>query len=251
MSFGYCYDPYDSGWGGKAQPGLVALRNVTIQRVPPVGDLGILRDKSRCNKASAHCHGRAWDAAIGPDPTEVPIGTKLAEFFVRPEVAQMLGVQRVIWGFGTGRAKEWDSRPGQRLWSAYSGPAHDEHVHVELCWEAARRLTAQQVRDAYDRYWPDQEDEMKPEDWQRLEAFVHKEVGMLAAALLEKDNEKAQAGGSHFDTPRGESVMDVAVSARNHARKAAENTATPPAPPAPPVDAGDSDPVNPEDPDNG
>lgn len=175
MSYGYQYDPYDPGWGGKAQPGAIALRDVTMRRVPPVGSLGILRDKSRCNKRSAHCHGRAWDAAIGPTAAEIPTGTALAEFYVLPEVAQELGIQRVIWGFGSGvAAKEWDSRPGQRFWSDYSGPLHDEHVHVELCWAAARTLTEAKVEAVFDAHWG-QEDDMAavPQaDWDAVKASV-------------------------------------------------------------------------------
>lgn len=223
MAFGYQFDPYDAGWGGKAQPGAIALRDVTMQRVPPVGDLGILRDKSRCNKRSAHCHGRAWDAAIGPDPTEVPIGTALAEFYVLPDVAQTIGIQRVIWGFGSGvAAKEWDSRPGQRYWSPYSGPLHDEHVHVELCWAAARSLTAQTVRATFDRYWG-QGDDMTPEQDARLKRL---EDGMklLAVALLSKDDAAAAAAGAHFGVGRGESLMDVTATTRAYAKKAMENT---------------------------
>lgn len=187
MSYGYRYDPYDAGWGGKAQPGLVALRNVTMQRVHPVGDLGILRDKSRCSKRSAHCHGRAWDAAIGPAVEEIPIGTALANFLVMPEVAQMLGVQRVIWGFGSLAAKEWDSRPGQRYWSAYSGPAHDEHVHVELCWDAARTLSVHTVNEAYDRYWtgPGGED-MTPDQAAQLQR-IEDNQNLILTYLGSKD----------------------------------------------------------------
>lgn len=157
MSFGYCYDPYDPGWGGKPQAGALALRQVTMQRVPVVGDLGILRDQARCSKRSAHCHGRAWDAKIAA--VDIAVGDELAAFFVLPDVATALGIQRVIWGFGPTRPpKEWDSRPGQRFWSAYSGPHHDDHVHVELCWQAAKILTVQQVEAAFDSYWGAEED---------------------------------------------------------------------------------------------
>lgn len=203
MSYGYCFDPYDSGWGGKAQQGAIALRNVTMLRVPPVGDLGILRDRSRCNKPSAHCHGRAWDAAIGPDPAEIPVGNMLAEFWVMPEVAQMLGIQRVIWGFGSGKAaKEWDSRPGQRYWSAYSGPLHDEHVHAELCWEAARRLTVQQVNDAYDMYWPGGQD-MTPEQAAQLQRIEDNQK-LILTYLGSKDPDAVGAA-----VGRGDILSDV------------------------------------------
>lgn len=224
MSFGYLYDPYDPGWGGKAQPGAIALRDVTMLRVPPVGNLGILRDKARCNKASAHCHGRAWDAAIGPAAVEIPVGNMLANFWVMPEVAQMLGIQRVIWGFGSGKAaKEWDSRPGQRYWSSYAGPPHDEHVHVELAWEAARRLTAQQVHAAYDMYWPGGDDMFEQTDRIRLER-VEAALRDLITALGDKNPATAKAAWDRLGDARGDSLMNVAEDARNNAKKAAENT---------------------------
>lgn len=162
MSFNYCYDPTEPGWGGKVQTGTDALRDVMLAKVPELTDLGIIRDKSRCNqKSSTHCYGRAWD----PGTPNKAINIKLGQFFV--DAALDLGIQRVI-GYGkrsdgTVGYREWDSRPGQRFWSRYTGPEHLSHVHVEHCWEAARRLTAQQVHDAYDRYWPDQEDDVTPE----------------------------------------------------------------------------------------
>lgn len=229
MSYGFCYDPYDPGWGGKVQPGTAALRLVTMQRVPQVFDLGILRDKSRCSKRSAHCHGRAWDAGIRP--TDVEIGDELAAFFVLPEVAKALGVQRVIWGFGPSRPpKEWDSRDGQRYWSAYSGPHHDDHVHVEQCWEAAKRVTVQQVSDVFDAYWMGGGDDMTPEDWTKLRDIVHEEVRYLAEALLAKPDTKAQQGGAHFGVQRDESMMNVDTKTRSYAKAAKLNTDPPPEP---------------------
>lgn len=242
--YGYCYSSTGSRCSGRAQPGTIALRAAIRALFPIFGDLGIYncRPSSGGGGLSTHGEGRGWDckcnALSGP---QLAAGNKLANLLVT--LAQELGIQRIIWN-----RRQWDSR--SRIWRPYHGQSpHIDHLHIELCWAAARDnpLTEEYVQQLIGG----EVEDMKPEDWQRLEAFVHKEVGMLAAALLEKDNEKAQAGGSHFDTPRGESVMDVAVSARNHARKAAENTATPPAPPAPPIDAGDPDPVTPEDPDVG
>lgn len=171
MSFGYQYDPA-KGCSGKAQPGTRVLRDTMDLLVPDLGDYGIYNCRStRTGKSySLHAEGRAWDCAIPSGKWD--LGDLTAQFFV--DAAQDLGVQRVIWGRGPGKPpKEWDSREGQRFWSAYSGPPHDDHNHVELCWAAARSLTPTIVRAAFAKYWKG--DELSAEDKALLEK-LKKEV---------------------------------------------------------------------------
>lgn len=231
------YDEPNGSYTSSIPPGTRAWR-AYVDKKFSIERSEVVRDRSRCNaQGSEHCECGAVDhfpdRHASVDPKQ---GRAIFDWAVK--VSNAAGVQSIIYdrrviGFGN---------PTERRY----GGAHDhkDHVHVGLNRWARANLT-QEFLATID---PDEEDdEMKPADWQRLEAFVHKEVGMLAAALLDKDNEKAQAGGSHFDTPRGESLMDVSVAARNHARKAAENTATPPAPPAAPIDAEDPSPESPDD----
>ena len=155
MSYGYQYNGYDRGWGGKAQPGAVALMQELQPRFEDCFNLGILRDRSRCRTSrSAHCFGRGLDFGFRGQRSH-PEGTRLALFLVAE--APALGIQRVIWQFNVGHQfegpREWDSRPGQRFWSHYSGSDHSDHVHAELCWEAARTLTRSMVREAYERHF--------------------------------------------------------------------------------------------------
>lgn len=155
--YGWCYDPYDRGWGGRVQPGAKILQDFILEKFPTAMSFGILRDRNRCGKSSAHCYGRAGDVGNYENGRQVnnhPDGQLLAEWLTDPDVAQAIGIQRVIWG-GKPREHdwEWDSRAGQRYRSQYHGPSHDDHVHWELCWAAAKNLTREQVEAAYDRYF--------------------------------------------------------------------------------------------------
>lgn len=132
MNYGRCYDPYDPGYGGKAQPGMVAL-SVVCMDLFGVGTLGIVRDRSRCRKASTHCYGRGWDAKTSAySKVGLERGDKLCAALIAH--AEELGVQRLIWN-----RREWNIR--LRKWVAYHGASnHTDHVHVELCWKAARDI---------------------------------------------------------------------------------------------------------------
>lgn len=184
MTFGYCYDAPER-CSGMAQPGTRVLRDTIDELLPWVGDYGIYNCRpTRTGKTlSLHGEGRAWDAAIPVEAQED--GTRLAAFFVA--AATDLGIQRVIWGFGFGKApKEWDSRPGERYWEGYSGPAHDDHIHVELCWAAARNLTDDQVRTAFARYWEGEEAEVPtPEQWQAFVEADQKWKGEMDKKMLD------------------------------------------------------------------
>lgn len=154
-NYGYQYDPAGTKCSGKCQPGTTILSQTMQRLVPELGSLGCYncRPTRGGGSLSLHGEGRAWDCAASG-----ALLIKAGQFFV--DAAEMLGVQRVICGFGSGKApKEWDSRPGQRFWSDYGGPAHDDHDHVELCWDAALHLTVQQVEDAFERYWPGAEED--------------------------------------------------------------------------------------------
>lgn len=143
--------------------------------VRDLGDLGIYncRPTRTGSTLSLHGEGRAWDCAI-PSGL-VALGDKTAQFFV--DAAQELGVQRVIWGFGPNKSpKEWDSREGQRYWSNYSGPAHDDHIHVEVCWKSALELTEKQVRDAFMKHWSGAEEDELTEDEKKKLEFVYQAV---------------------------------------------------------------------------
>lgn len=172
MSYGYCYNGYDPGWGGKVQPGARILQDFILEMFPHAISLGILRDQDRCGKRSAHCYGRAGDVGFYEDGKQVdnhPEGELLADWLTDPEVAQMLGIQRVIWGGEPGEHDwEWDSRQGQRYESQYHGPSHDDHVHWELCWAAANTLTREEVEAAYDAYFGEEDDMPSLEEIERV-----------------------------------------------------------------------------------
>lgn len=164
--YGFCYDPYNPGWGGREQPGARVLMDFILEKFRTAISFGILRDRDRCGKSSTHCYGRGGDVGNRENGKQVnnhPDGSLLAEWLIAE--AGALGIQRVIWGGEPGEHDwEWDSRPGQRHKSLYHGPSHDDHVHWELCWSAARELTREQVQEAYDRYFGDKEDDVSAED---------------------------------------------------------------------------------------
>jgi hypothetical protein len=130
--------------------------------IPELGDKGTYncRPSRTSSNLSRHAGGTAWDPATekvvnGRVVPDLVLNDRVARFFVI--AAPDLGVQRVIANGlradGTKGPREWDSRPGEREFERYSGPLHDDHVHVELCNKAARELTRAQVRIALKRYW--------------------------------------------------------------------------------------------------
>lgn len=167
--YGWCYNSA-TRCTGRAQPGVVALQAAIKELYPKTGSYGIYncRPSRTGGSYSLHAEGRAWDCAIPLG--ETPLGNHLALLLVKH--ATKLGVQRVIWGFGYGTAaKEWDSRVGERYWEPYSGPAHDDHLHIELCWAASAGeavLTKSYVIKVLSGQG--EEDELTPEEKKRLEA---------------------------------------------------------------------------------
>jgi hypothetical protein len=148
MNYGYCYDSAQK-CTGKAQPGTRILRDTMDELVPELGDMGIYncRNTRGGSTLSLHGEGRAWDCAVSAR-TNLALGNKTAQFFV--DACQMLGIQRVIWN-----RRQWDSRA--KAWRKYSGQSpHTDHIHVELCWTAARGLSATTVRRAYAVHWTTQ-----------------------------------------------------------------------------------------------
>lgn len=189
MAYGFQYNPAGSKCSGKAQPGVRILRDTMDDLVPELGDLGIYncRPTRGGGSLSLHGEGRAWDCAASG-----ALLIKAGQFFV--DAAEMLGVQRVICGFGPGKApKEWDSRPGQRFWSDYGGPAHDDHDHVELCWDAALHLTVQQVKDAFGRYWVGAEEDFLAKLTEDEQQELLEKVRRIDTAIIEKDDAKVKA----------------------------------------------------------
>lgn len=151
--YGYAYDRAGFVCMAGPQPGLVALRSGVLEVAPSLTDLGIFNcrtprgvDPGAGVRLSVHAEGRAWDAGA-----RGVLGTSLAMLLVGN--ALELGVQRVIW-----QSHSWDSL--ERRWVPYSGAdPHDTHVHVELCWAAARGLTLEAVRRILRPADDDQEDD--------------------------------------------------------------------------------------------
>lgn len=143
MSYGWCYDSTGNTCSGKAQPGAVALRDTIMasRDFGAVRTMGIYncRPSSGGGGLSTHGEGRGWDAGfLVSRPVEKAHGDAFAAWLVGH--AQDLGIQRVIWN-----GREWDAR--EKVWEAYTGPSpHTDHVHVELCWAAARTLTAATIQ---------------------------------------------------------------------------------------------------------
>lgn len=182
----WCYNAAGTKCSGKAQLGTRNLRAAIDSAIEWVGDYGIYncRPTRTGSSLSLHGEGRAWDAAVSVAARQQ--GLKLAQFFV--DAAQMLGVQRVIYW-----EREWDSRDGQRYWSSYSGPNHHDHVHVELCWEAAQRLTTQVVNDALAKYWTPTEEDFLAKLTEAEQQELLEKVRRIDTALIEKDDAVVKA----------------------------------------------------------
>lgn len=167
-----CYDSTGTVCSGKAQPGTRALRDGCDDLFPELGDYGIFncRPSSGGGGLSTHGEGRGWDAACNAQtPDGLALGNKLAALLIKHHAE--LGVQRIIWN-----RRQWDVNT--KRWRAYHGQSpHLDHLHIELCWEAARDnpLTVEYVKLVLG-----QEDDMTPEQdarLERVEKAVFKEVG--------------------------------------------------------------------------
>lgn len=157
--YGFCYDSTGSRCSGKPQAGTLALRATIRKLFPGIGDLGIYncRPTRGGGSLSTHGEGRGWDAACNAN-TQLKLGDKLAATLVIN--APQLGIQRVIWN-----RRQWDSRA--KAWRAYGGVSpHTDHLHIELCWEAARDRP---LTEAYIESVLGGEDELTPEQAKKLE----------------------------------------------------------------------------------
>lgn len=163
----FCYDSTGGTCSGKAQPGAIALRNVVRRLYPGIGDLGIYncRPTRGGGSLSTHGEGRGWDAKCDAN-TQKALGDRLATDLIEHCAMEELGIQRVIWN-----RRQWDSRT--RTWRAYSGVSpHRDHLHIELCWESAKKLTEARVNEILG-----EEDEMTYEEFKVfMEKFVTEEL---------------------------------------------------------------------------
>lgn len=161
MGYGYAYDVAGTKCTGEAEAGAIALKHGVLELEPWVRDLGIYNCRPPRGvtpgprvRVSLHGEGRAWDAGV--EPHERARGDALAQLLV--DHALELGIQQVIW-----YRRQWLSLAGHRHWEPYNpgpgGSPHTDHVHVGLCWAAARSLTKADVLAALG---DDQEDDDMP-----------------------------------------------------------------------------------------
>lgn len=226
--FGFQYDAF-TRCRSSCQVGVRRFRKVVDEMIPERGDFGCFNCRPTANGGhSIHGEGRATDEATPRFPggaLNLAWNTRYGDWLV--SVAHLLGIQRVIgWGprfDGTVGPREWDSRNGERRWEHYSGPLHQDHNHVEFCWDAALHLEESHVVDAVERYW-DEEDWLSMATEEQVRKLIHDELSKLAVAILSKDEAAAKAAGAHFGASRDESVMDVLTKTRSYAKAAKENT---------------------------
>lgn len=182
---------------------------------------------------SIHGEGRASDEGTPRFPNgslNLAWNTRYGDFLVK--AAPDLGIQRVIgWGpraDGTTGPREWDSRLGERLWERYSGPLHQDHNHVEFCWDAALGLTESQVEAAIQRYWYGQEDwltmateaEVQRAFEKALNNTVVPELKRLIIGYFSADGDAVKAA-----VGRGQSLLDVEANQRSYLKQIRDNTA--------------------------
>lgn len=133
--YGACYNATGSRCSGMAQPGVRALRDALDDLFPALGDLGIYncRPSSGGGGLSTHGEGRGWDAACNANTAAGrALGDKVAALLIKHHRA--LGIQRIIWN-----RRQTDVPRGMGNWRSYSGKSpHTDHLHIELCWKAAR-----------------------------------------------------------------------------------------------------------------
>lgn len=124
------------------QPGAKALMAAFLGLYANKGgtNLGIFNCRAvrgSTTTTSLHGEGRACD--FGINPHGAAWGTALAE--VLRAFSAELGIQCVIWD-----RHIWSGAKPTAGWRAYSGTnPHRDHIHVELTWDAARSLTAEQA----------------------------------------------------------------------------------------------------------
>lgn len=143
--YGYQYNDAGSTASGRTQPGTAVVMAHLLAKFPGTANWGTYVDRnvSGTGKKSVHAEGRAGDVGV---PPRGELGDRVADYLVRN--APLLGIQMVIWN-----RRDW--RADTRTWTAYTHPGgssptlnHEDHVHFELCWEAARGLTAAAITGA-------------------------------------------------------------------------------------------------------
>ncbi len=137
------YTGYDGAKSctGRAADGAKALMSWFLGAYSGRGarNLGIYNCRQIPGSTSLSLHGEGRAADLG-----VPVGAGWAQTLADALVANSgeLGVQLVIY-----RRKVWSGRYPNSGWRAYTGSnPHNDHLHVELSWQAARTLTTQAIQ---------------------------------------------------------------------------------------------------------
>lgn len=169
--FGVCYNSTGSTCSGGPQPGMVALRDVVLQIFPKLGSLGIYncRPSSGGGGLSTHGEGRGWDCRCNAfDSAQLAMGNRLAELLIKNH--RKLGIQRIIWN-----TREWDCKEAK--WEDYGGQSpHKDHLHIELCWRAARGTDA--LTRSYVWMVLKGEDEMTPAQEAKLDRMLKQQASL-------------------------------------------------------------------------
>lgn len=140
-TYGYQYEPPGTVAATGTQPGVKVLMTHLLKKFTGSKNSGTFVDRNvdGTNKKSVHAEGRAGDSGV---PVSSQYGTSLANYLVAN--ASLFGIQYVIWN-----GRQWHAtlyHPPR--WQTYTAPngktdntsMHRDHVHWELCWEAARYL---------------------------------------------------------------------------------------------------------------
>jgi hypothetical protein len=147
-SYGYQYDSPGTVPATGVQPGTQVLMDHLLQKFPISKNIGtwVSRNVQGTTKLSAHAEGRAGDSGV---PVSSQYGSGLAAYLVAN--AGLFGIQLVIWN-----ERSWSAKT--HAWKPYTHPddpnhkddtlSHRNHVHWELCWEAARYLNAAAIKGA-------------------------------------------------------------------------------------------------------
>lgn len=178
MAYGYQYQSTGKTCSKGPQPGAVAFGKWAKKRwsLPLIGIFNC-RPARSSKRLSTHGEGRGIDAHVHvraseapPTPAEKVVGDEMFALLIK--IAPLIGVQALIW-----LDKRWDAI--SRRVKPYSGPFHGNHVHVELCWDAARNLTTAQLDDAAGA----QEDDMTPEQAATFDKMAYAVLSLLLPAV--------------------------------------------------------------------
>ncbi|MBA0126274.1 peptidoglycan-binding protein [Haloechinothrix sp. YIM 98757] len=100
---------------------------------------GIYNCRTVAGSSTTSLHGEGRAADLGVRPHGAQWGTTLADALRRN--SRDLGVQCIIWN-----RRIWSGSYCQDGWRTYNGShPHHDHLHVELTWDAANSLTADQI----------------------------------------------------------------------------------------------------------